>query len=154
MPQKSAPRRRKPVHKGTASAHHGERAAQKSGASVARKERGGWLTAMLIIIIIHGLFNIAALITLRKTANPLDLASVPAWLWAGAILDGLLTIASGVALWYWKRWGLYLYVVATFASIVLGLMVFGNILVSFYNIIPLGILALILQSQRKMQLLT
>jgi hypothetical protein len=151
MPQKSAPRRRKPAHKGTASAHHGEKAAQKSGASVARKERGGWLTAMIIIIGLHGLFNVAALITLRRQ----DLyATVPAWLWAGAIIDGLATIGAAVALWYWKRWGLYLYAAATAVSIALGLMVFGNILVSFYNIIPLGILALILSSQRKMQLLT
>ncbi len=149
MPAKSAPRRRKTAHKGSASARQGA-AAQKSSPAAVRKQRGGWLTAALIVIIVHGIFNTAALLTLRKN----DYLNIPLWLYGAAVLVGLITIGSAVALWYWKRWGLYLYVAATFASMALGFVVFPSIMAAFYNIIPLGILALIMTSQRKMQLLT
>ena len=105
---------------------------------------------MLIIMGVHGVFNTVALLALRKA----EYMNVPSWLYGGAFLVGLATIASAVALWYWKRWGLYLYVVATFASIAMGLVVFASGLAAIYNIIPLAILGYVLTAQRKMQLLT
>jgi hypothetical protein len=148
MPSKSASRRRKPAHKGSASARHGA-AAQKTTPVVVKPQRGGWLTAAIIVMAVHGIINTVALLVLRKP----EYMTVPMWLYVAAVLDGVATIVSAVALWYWKRWGLYLYVVATFASLALGLIIFPSLYVAFYNIIPLGILAWILSSQRKLQLL-
>lgn len=147
MSSKSAARR-KTAHKGSASARHGA-TAQKASPPVVQKKRGGWLTAAIVIMAVHGVFNTVALLALRKS----EYTNIPPWLWATAFLDGILTVVAAVALWYWKRWGLYVYVVATFASIAVGLIVYPSQIAAFYNVIPLLILGYILQGQRKMQLL-
>jgi hypothetical protein len=151
MPAKSAARRRKQAHKGKPAARYGAATQAAAAPQAVRPKHGGWLTAMIVIMAVHGVFNTVALLALR---NQLAYRSVPSWLYAGAFFVGLATIASAVALWYWKRWGLYLYVVATFVSLALGLVVYPTQLAAFYNLIPLGILGWILTSQRKMQLLT
>ena len=116
---------------------------------VVKPQRGGWLTAAIVIMAIHGVFNTAALLSLRKS----EYANIPPWLWAAAFLVGIATVVSAVGLWYWKKWALYLYVVATFVSLGVGLVVYPSMIAAFYNIIPLGILGAILQTQKKMQYL-
>jgi hypothetical protein len=116
-------------------------------AQPAPKVRGGWLTAMLIIIVIHAIFTAVLLISYHK--NPGVTREV---LWAGSILVALLEIASAVVMWFWKKWGLYLFVAATLASIGFGLVIYPSMLVAFHAIIPLGILAYILQAQNKLKL--
>jgi hypothetical protein len=147
MSSKSAARR-KTAHKGKPSAHYGT-TAQKANPPVVQKKRGGWLTAAIVIMAIHGVFNTVALLALRKS----EYTTVPPWLWAIAFLDGIATIVAAAGLWYWKRWSLYVYVAATFASIAVGLVVYPSQIAVFYNLIPLLILVYILQGQKKMQLL-
>ena len=116
-------------------------------AQPAPKVRGGWLTAMLIIIVIHAIFTAVLLISYHK--NPGVAKEV---LWAGAFLVALLEIASAVVMWFWKKWGLYLFVAATLASVGFGLIIYPSMLAAFHAIIPLGILGLILTSQKKLPL--
>lgn len=140
-----------------------KRAAQKPAAAVAvpyqkatpktpvvtKPVRGGWLTAAIVIMAVHGVFNTAALLLLRKSEyyNP------PPWLWALAFAVGIATVASAVALWYWKRWGLYLYLAASIGSAIVGVIAFPTFGIAFYNLIPVAILGWILNSQKKMQFL-
>ena len=112
-----------------------------------RKVRGPWLTAMLIFIAVHAVFTAVLLISYHK--NPGVTREV---LWAGAFLVALLEIASVAVMWFWKKWGLYLFVAATLASIGFGLVIYPSMLVAFHAIIPLGILAYILQAQDKLKL--
>lgn len=149
MSSKSASQRRKSAHKGSPSAYQGP-ASKKAAPVVVKKQHGGLLTAAIVIMAIHAVFNVVALISLRKA----EYLNAPPWLYGTAILVGLATIISAIALWYWKRWGLYLYLVATIASMVLGVIVFATGYAAIYNILPLAILGWILNSQRKMQLLT
>jgi hypothetical protein len=123
--------------------------AQKANPPVVKKQRGGWLTAVIVIMAIHGIFNTIALLSMRKA----EYSQVPPWLWATAFLVGIATVVSAVALWYWKRWGLYLYLVATAGSIAVGLFVYPSQIAVFYNLIPVLILTYILQGQKKMALL-
>ena len=116
-------------------------------AQPAPKVRGGWLTAMLIIIVIHAIFTAVLLISYHK--NPGVTREV---LWGGAFLVALLEIASVVVMWFWKKWGLYLFVAATLASIGFGLVIYPSMLAAFHAIIPLAILAYILQAQDKLKL--
>jgi hypothetical protein len=155
MSSKSASQRKKAAHKGNASAQHGvtpykAATAHKGNPPIVRKERGGWLTAAIIIMAVHGVFSTFALLSMRKT----EYNQIPPWLYGTAILVGVATVVSAIALWYWKRWGLYLYVVATVASMAVGLIVFATGYAAIYNVIPLAILGYILQGQHKMQLLT
>jgi hypothetical protein len=116
---------------------------------VVKPVRGGWLTAAIVIMAIHAVFTTVSLIVLRKA----EYANIPPWLYGAAILVGLATLTSAIGLWFWKKWALVLYVVATFASLALGLIVYPSMIAAFYNIIPLGILGAILQSQGKMKYL-
>jgi hypothetical protein len=134
-----------PAHKGSASARHG---AAQASPTVVQKKHGGWLTAAIIIMAVHGVIDTAALLSMRKTEF-----NAP-WVYGAALLVGLVTIVSAIALWYWKLWGLYLYVAATFVSLALGLIIFRTQWAAFYNLVPLLILGWILQTQRKMQYLT
>ncbi len=141
----------KSAHKGNASARQGQgAAAQKANPPVVKKQRGGWLTAMIIIIAIHGVFNTIALLSFRDTGK---WATVPPWLLAAALFDGVATVLAAVGLWYWKRWSLYLYLAATAASIAVGLFVYPSMIAVFYNLVPVLILVYILTGQKKMALL-
>ncbi len=141
---------------------HQQKSAQKSAAParqytpapkappVVKKQRGGWLTAMIVIMAVHGVFNTIALLSFRDTGK---WATVPPWLLAAALFDGLATVAAAVGLWYWKRWSLYLYLAATAASIAVGLFVYPSMIAVFYNLVPVLILVYILTGQKKMALL-
>lgn len=108
------------------------------------------MTAMLVIIAVHGILTSVLLIMLRKQPS----GPAQPWLWAAAASVTIADIVAAIVLWKWKRWGLYLYTVATFVGIAAGMIVFPSILTAFHGILPLGILGLILSGQRKMQLLT
>ena len=143
---KSKGRRNQRSHK-SSSGPTPPRSSTVAAAQPAPKVRGGWLTAMLIIIVIHAIFTAVLLISYHK--NPGVTREV---LWAGAFLVALLEIASVAVMWFWKKWGLYLFVAATLASIGFGLVIYPSMLAAFHAIIPLGILAYILQAQNKLKL--
>ena len=113
-----------------------------------KKVRGGWLTGALIFIAVHAAFT-AVLLLLYKQPNQLQ-APV---LWTSAVLIALAEIGGAVAMWFWKRWGLYLFVGATLAGIVVGFLMYPTQLAAFHGIIPILILGYILQRQNKLRLL-
>jgi hypothetical protein len=145
----SKSKKRSAQKSGTASVSVPYQKAPPKAPPVVKPTRGGWLTAAIVIMAIHGVFNLVALLSYRKA----EYTNIPPWLYAAAIFVALATIVSAAGLWFWKKWALYLYVVMTFVSLGLGLIVFPSMIAAIYNIIPLGILGAILQSQRKMQYL-
>jgi len=117
-------------------------------AQPAPKVRGGWLTAMLIFIAIHAIITAVLLISYQKNADVMKPI-----VWSGAIVAALLEIGSAVAMWFWKKWGLYLFVATTLAAIGFGMVVFYPAMaVAFHGIIPLGLLGMILTNQKKLPL--
>ncbi len=125
-------------------------AAKRAPKAPPKKEHGPWMTGALIVVALHGLFTAALFFVSRKSGY----TPMPYWLMGAAILLGLADVGSAVALWFWKRWGLYLYAAAALASIALGLVVYPSMLVAFHALIPVAILAYILTWQKKMPLLT
>lgn len=121
---------------------------RKQAPQPVKKERGGWLIAILAFILIHAVFSAVLLLIYRKDPGP-----VQPWLWAAAFIVSLAEIAAVVALWYWKKWGLYLYIVAVLAGIGVGLVAFPSLLVAFHGIVPLALLGYVLSYQKKMALL-
>ena len=109
------------------------------------KERGTWLSIWLILIMIHGaLATVLVLDSLRQQYapdKPLIIASL--------IFISVASIISAIAIWFWKKWGLYLYAVATIVGMVAHLVMTGSLLVLFYDIIPPAILAYLLNSHNK-----
>jgi hypothetical protein len=114
-----------------------------------KKVRGGWLTGALIFIAVHAVFTAVLLLVWKKQAPPIP---VP-WLWTAAVLIALAEIGGAVAMWFWKRWGLYLFIGATLAGIVVGFLMYPSQLAAFHGIIPILILGYILQRQNKLRLL-
>jgi len=119
-------------------------------AQPAPKVRGGWLTAMLIFIAVYAVFTAVLLIIWHRDPG-LSGVQMPI-LWAAAVITALLEIGSAVAMWFWKKWGLYLFVATTLAAIGFGLVVYPSPLVAFHGIIPLGLLGMILTNQKKLPL--
>ncbi len=116
----------------------------------ATRTRGPLLTAVLILIAVHGVFTAVLLLSLRKAPDQ----GPPVWLWVAALILALADITAAVALWRWRKWGLWLYAASQLASIAVGLVALPFALAAFHGIVPLGILAYVLSYQRKMQLLT
>jgi hypothetical protein len=111
--------------------------------------RGGWLTAALIIIAVNAVLTAVLLLVYRRQGGPIPTP----WLWASAVMIALAEIGGAAAMWFWKRWGLYLFIAAVLAGIVVGFLVFPTQLVAFHGIIPVLILGYILQRQNKLRLL-
>jgi hypothetical protein len=153
----AARRKRNQQHSGQHRTEHTSHAAQTSSkpskpSAPARKVHGTWMTAALIYIGLDGLLSVILLLAFKRDAITIQAP----WLFAGAVAVALATIGSAVVMWYWKRWGLYLLVVATLASIALGILALPMqaMVVAFHALIPLGILTYVLTYQKKLALLT
>ena len=98
-------------------------------------------TIALVYVVLHSFLFWATARSMPGEDTPLILA-----------LFGFASLASliaGVAMWFWKRWGLYLYVVAT---IVLGgamLLKTGSMIMLFGAILPVFIVLYIFSSAFK-----
>jgi hypothetical protein len=108
-------------------------------------ERGALLTVAIILVVLHGAFFTALSYSVIKGDG----------LIAAPVLLGLLllcsaaTVVAGVAMWFWKRWGIYLYVVAGVGTAVVFLMRTGSIWMMFGAFLPLVIVGYILQPRLK-----
>jgi hypothetical protein len=121
---------------------------RKQAPQPVKKERGGWLIAILVFILIHAVFSAILLLIYHKDPGP-----AKPWLLAAALIISLAEIVAVVALWYWKKWGLYLYVVAVLAGIGVGLVAYPSMLVAFHGIVPVALLGYVLSYQKKLALL-
>jgi hypothetical protein len=108
------------------------------------KERGGWLTAALVIIIIRNAAVAIWIFTLGKNNDVTTTTGMTILLILAALADAV----SGIAMWYWKKWGLYLFVAATIVGMVLHTIVLGPFVI-FHDIIGPAILAYILSAKNK-----
>lgn len=109
-----------------------------------KKERGGWLTAALVLIIIRNSVVAIWIFTLGKNDNLTTGAVMTALL----VLVALSDVIAGIGMWYWKKWGLYLFGISTVAGIALHTLVLGPFVV-FHDVIGPAILAYILSTQDK-----
>lgn len=110
-----------------------------------QKERGGWLSAWLILIMIHGVIATLLVLDALKQqyapSKPLIMASL--------IFISIAAVIAAIAIWYWKKWGLYLYAIAIVVGMATHLVMTGSLLILFYDIIPPVILAYLLNVHNK-----
>ena len=150
MSKSSSKRRKNRSTQSSRSPQPAKSSSSAQAAQPARKVHGAFLTGVLIFLLAHAILTAVLLLAYRKQPEVL---TQPA-LWSLAALVTIAEIVGVAAVWYWKRWGLYLYLVATCGAIVLGFLVYPSQLVAFHGIIPLAILGYTLAGQKKMQLLT
>lgn len=109
------------------------------------KERGGWLSAWLILIIAHSTFAAYLILRLREQQNT---PSSP-WFWLLLLALAVADIVAAIAIWNWKRWGSVLYAISTVVSIVVGLVLTGSQLIVFHDFLPLAILGYLLKDKQQ-----
>jgi hypothetical protein len=109
-----------------------------------KKERGGWLTAALVLIIIRNTVVAIWIFTLGKNDNVTTGTLMTALL----VLVALTDVISGIGMWYWKKWGLYLFGISTIVGIVLHTLVLGPFVI-FHDVVGPAILGYIMTSQNK-----
>ncbi len=110
---------------------------------VVKKERGIWLTTALVIMAVHGLFAAYAVLSLNSAPD----VQRP-WIIGMTVFHFLANIVAAGAIFYWKKWGLYLYFASTIVGIVAGTLAVGLWSI-YYLIIPLVILGYIIRSKRE-----
>jgi hypothetical protein len=111
-------------------------------ASQREKERGGLLTALLIIMALHGIVAAYLYYDLRVENAALERP----WIATLMVIHSLMNLVAAVGIWYWKRWALYLYAASTILALAVGLISVGFWSV-FYVILPLAILGWVLRSK-------
>jgi hypothetical protein len=111
------------------------------------KERGTLLSVLIVLIGLHGVLGAYIGYATMKA----EYAKAP-WVLPVLTLVSIAAVVSAVAMWYWKQWGIYLYAVVCIAQAAVHLVVTGDLFIVFYDILPVAILAYVmnLQSKRKL----
>ncbi len=111
------------------------------------KERGTLLSVLIVLIGIHGILGAYigyATMKAEYTKSP--------WVLPVLTLVSVAAVVAAVAIWYWKQWGIYLFAIVCIVQAAVHLMVTGELFIVFYDILPVAILAYVinLQSKRKL----
>jgi len=122
-------------------------ASQSKSVRPVKKERGWLLTVIFAFIILHGIF--AAILVSSYTRN--DVIVPRPYIIPILTVNAMLDVVAGIAMFYWKKWGFILFGFTAVVSIVLGLMLTGNLFVIFYQFLPFAVLVYIITLQNKRQ---
>jgi hypothetical protein len=118
--------------------------AKGSSKQPVKKVRGGGLTIMLVLIFLHSILATAVAYSTLKAAY-----LSTSWVLPVIVLISLAGIVAAVAMWYWKQWGIYLYVAISVIGAVIHILLTGSTMVVFYDLIPVAILGYVITLQSK-----
>jgi hypothetical protein len=113
----------------------------KKKAQVKKKEHGAVLTIILILMAVHGI----AAAYLYSTMSSAPEVQRP-WIIGMMVVHSVANIVAAAGIYYWKKWGLYLYGASTILALVAGLISIG-IWSVFYMVLPLAIVGWVLRSK-------
>lgn len=106
------------------------------------KERGFWVALFLVLMILHGILLTYLFYQYRTSASVIDRPIILTLM----IVHSLANIAAAVGIWFWKRWGLYVYAGSTLLALVVGIISVG-MWSTFSIILPFVILLWLLQEK-------
>jgi hypothetical protein len=109
-----------------------------------KKERGGWLTILLVLIFLHSVLATAIAYSSLKAEY-----RSTSWVLPVIGLISLAGIVAAVAMWNWKQWGIYLYAAISIIGAVIHILLTGSTMVVFYDLIPVAILGYVITLQSK-----
>jgi hypothetical protein len=101
--------------------------------TTAERTRKPYLTAALVLILVINI-GLTLLLFNERRVLEMSFAQVPWQAWA-MILTSIANVVAAAALWYWKRWGLYVYLGSALVS-ALVLVLAGMIGVGFGALAP------------------
>ena len=142
MSQKSKNKSNKPAQKSSAQ----RSGAQKSSANKApqkhavKHHRSTLLTIAIVFMALHGIVAAIAYGSMMGPENSQRPVAI-----AMMMIHFLANIAAAVGIYYWKKWGIYVYVASTLLAVAAGLLALGAWSV-FYMLIPLLIFGYLLRN--------
>lgn len=109
------------------------------------KTRNTLLTIALVIVILHGIVMASVYWTVVPDAQRTvgNIALIVMFLAAAA------SVVAGVAMWFWKRWGIYLYGAAAVVEAIVVLVASGDLILLFGALLPAIIVLYIVMAQRE-----
>lgn len=108
---------------------------------VVKKKHGAVLTIALIIMGLHGFVGTYLYLTLNTAPE----VQRP-WIISMMVLHFILNVAAAAGIYFWKKWGIYVYIVSTVLAVIAGLLSVG-IWSLWYMVLPLIILGWILRTK-------
>jgi cation transport ATPase len=118
--------------------HHSS--SRKSSHKQQHAPRGGLLTFAIILVIIFNLLLAAAIHSLKGTLAPDAHIGLIVATWAFA----LASVVAGIAMWFWKKWGITLYIISSIAIVALTFLIFSLADVATWGMIMGGLLPVII----------
>ncbi len=110
---------------------------------VIKKERGLWLSIWLILIV---LMNLMTLVLIVDRVKQPEAMSFP-YLMTALLVFSAAKVVAAIGIWVWERWALYVYAGAVIGTMVIGLMLTGELLFAFNEILPIAILGWMLKDK-------
>lgn len=104
------------------------------------KTRGFWLTAALVVMVLSGI--VAAVFYNAANTPEVDRTRIL----TAMVIANLLDVIAAVGIWFWKKWGLYVYVAATIIALIAGLVTVG-MWAAFYLVLPAVIVGWLLRTK-------
>ena len=102
-------------------------------------QRGVLLTIAIIFVVFHGaIYTGLTGSTIRDQS--LDTSSIFLII---LFLSSAADVVAGIAMWYWKRWGIYLYFIASVTAATIFLILTGSIWMFFGAYLPMVIVGYI-----------
>jgi hypothetical protein len=116
--------------------------ATKSKQKSSSKERGTFLTILLIIMALHG---IAAGFFFYGARMDDSIINRP-WLVTLMAIHSFANVIAAVGIWKWKMWAWQLYIASSILALAVGLLTMG-VMSAFYMILPLAIIGWALRTK-------
>jgi len=140
--------------------HHNQSKAERNRALQSRnkaakpikKERGFWLTFAIVLIVLHSIaaaiYYISAKAGVTGTfpsflSDPRTRQTV---ILTMMIVHMLANVVAALGIWFWKKWGLYVYAASAILALVAGLISVG-IWSAFYMVLPVAILGWLVRTK-------
>ena len=113
-----------------------------------RKNRGTLLSILIILILLHAIgATVLAYVTLKD-----EYAESISWVLPVLTLVSLADIVAAIGMWFWKKWGIYLYAITRVIATAVHIVLTGSTLVVFYDLLPVAILGFVINLQSKQDL--
>jgi hypothetical protein len=115
---------------------------RKKAQHTPRKTRGTLLSIALVVMVLHGLFAAVYYAVAKVDSAYMDRS----WLISLMVLHFLANVVAAIGIWYWKKWGVYIYIGSTILAVVVGLLSIG-IWSVFYMVLPFVIIGWLLRTK-------
>lgn len=112
------------------------------------KKRGTVLSILLVLILLHAILATAVAYSTLKEPY----AAATSWVLPVLALVSMADIVAAIGMWYWQKWAITLYAVTRVIATAIHLMLTGSLLVVFFDLVPVSILAYVIELQSKRKL--